>query len=317
MKHFNIVSFYEGQSLLTGVKCLVKETGGGVRIYEDSVCGNYAVTADLKDAIDDDRIQKERLVFVLSEKSRRYGKQYLLTLNGGSSRDEFEAVRISDFLSNYPASALDKLDRALINLSWGIDSVGDSIDVEVQKAPYLYALDYKSALGILEELQALGFIFVTRVADGILYQVRIISGGWRRLQFLEAGNLESTQAFLAMWFDAEMDSVAKVVEETVCAFEGFTCRRIDQKEHNNKICDEIVAEIKCSRFLIADFTGNRGGVYFEAGFALGLGIPVIWTVREDHLDQVHFDTNHYNHITYSNPEELRKKLQNRIRATIL
>ncbi len=37
------------------------------------------------------------------------------------------------------------------------------------------------------------------------------------------------------------------------------------------------------RFMIADFTGHRGGVYFEAGFAHGLGIPVIWTCREDQL----------------------------------
>ena len=42
----------------------------------------------------------------------------------------------------------------------------------------------------------------------------------------------------------------------------------------NKIDDEIVAEIRRSKFIIADFShgsdGARGGVYFEAGFAHGL-----------------------------------------------
>lgn len=68
--------------------------------------------------------------------------------------------------------------------------------------------------------------------------------------------------------------------------------------------------------MIADFTGNRNGVYFEAGFAMGLGIPVIWTCRKDHIDNVHFDTRQYNHIVWETPEELREKLTYRIEATI-
>ena len=43
-------------------------------------------------------------------------------------------------------------------------------------------------------------------------------------------------------------------------------------------------QIRKSKFLIADFTGQRGGVYYEAGFAYGLGLPVIWTCRKDWFD---------------------------------
>ncbi len=96
--------------------------------------------------------------------------------------------------------------------------------------------------------------------------------------------------------------------------------RIDQKEHINKIDDEIIAGIKQSRFLVADFThgedGARGGVYYEAGFAHGLGLPVIFTCQKDSVDKLHFDTNHYNHIVWTTPEELREKLKNRILAVI-
>ncbi|MGO4195686.1 hypothetical protein AB4Z13_10000, partial [Rhizobium sp. YAF28] len=103
---------------------------------------------------------------------------------------------------------------------------------------------------------------------------------------------------------------------------------IDQKEHSNKIDDEIIAEIRRSKFLIADFTCGlvgsgegitaipRGGVYYEAGFAQGLGIPVIWCCREDHINHVHFDTRQFNHITWKTPEELREKLKNRISAVL-
>ena len=60
----------------------------------------------------------------------------------------------------------------------------------------------------------------------------------------------------------------------------------------------------------------RGGVYFEAGFALGLDIPVIWTVHKPQLEQIHFDARQYNFIAYETADELRAKLKHRIDATI-
>jgi hypothetical protein len=50
---------------------------------------------------------------------------------------------------------------------------------------------------------------------------------------------------------------------------GYNAMRTDLQEHNEKICDSIIAEIRKSRFLGADFIGHRGGVYFEFGFAKG------------------------------------------------
>jgi nucleoside 2-deoxyribosyltransferase len=80
---------------------------------------------------------------------------------------------------------------------------------------------------------------------------------------------------------------------------------------------QIIADIRRSKFLIADFTGHRGGVYFEAGFALGLGLPVIWTCRKEELDKLHFDIRQYNFIDWETDGELQERLTNRIRATIL
>jgi hypothetical protein len=71
--------------------------------------------------------------------------------------------------------------------------------------------------------------------------------------------------------------------------------------------------------LIADFSGLRSGVFYEAGFAKGLGREVVFTVREADVEKLkeHFDTRQYNHIVYDSPEDLRKKLYNRIGATIV
>lgn len=76
-------------------------------------------------------------------------------------------------------------------------------------------------------------------------------------------------------------------------------------------------------------TGYRGGVYYEAGYAKGLGKEVIITCRRDWYEgekagagnsgkeKIHFDINHINIIQWSTPEELKERLIKRIKATIL
>lgn len=147
---------------------------------------------------------------------------------------------------------------------------------------------------------------------------RITLQGWKRIEEIQARHPDSRQAFVAMWFDQELTSAwAEGFKPGIEDSQYFKALRIDKKEHSNKIDDEIVAEIRRSGLLVADFTGNRGGVYFEAGLAQGLGIPVIWTCKRDHLNNVHFDTRQYNHIDWQTPAELRSRLDQRIRATLL
>jgi len=70
------------------------------------------------------------------------------------------------------------------------------------------------------------------------------------------------------------------------------------------------------RFIIADFTQQKHGVYFEAGYGLGYGLPVIYTCSEVDFADSHFDTNHYPHIIYSDLESFKEQLKNRILARI-
>ena len=99
---------------------------------------------------------------------------------------------------------------------------------------------------------------------------------------------------------------------------GFDPFVIRDGEFLGKICDRIVAEIRRSRFLVADVTGGRLAVAFEAGFAMGLGLPVIWTCREDAGDMIsnNFDVRQYNHIVWKDHDDLKERLLRRIQATI-
>ena len=145
---------------------------------------------------------------------------------------------------------------------------------------------------------------------------RITPSGYRQVEEGMISTGDSKQAFVAMWFDNELNEVfesgfAKAIEQS-----GYIPFRIDRKEHNQKIDDEIIAEIRKSKFLVADFTGHRGGVYFEAGFAMGLGLPIIWTCRRSDVSQLHFDIRQYNCIDWLTQDDLAGRLSNRIVALL-
>jgi nucleoside 2-deoxyribosyltransferase len=146
---------------------------------------------------------------------------------------------------------------------------------------------------------------------------RITPKGWAAIDALRKASPESRIGFIAMWFDHSVDPAHLAIEAGIRSA-GYEPLRIDRKEHNNKIDDEIVAGIRRSKFLVADFTGQRGGVYFEAGLAMGLGLPVVWLCRKDEVSQIHFDTRQYNCILWEPDKlaDLSKALQNRIEATI-
>lgn len=149
--------------------------------------------------------------------------------------------------------------------------------------------------------------------DGSDLEATITLTGWTHLA---SEGRSSRRAFVAMAFAPDLDSAFRDGIAPAIRDSNYEPVRVDRLEHNEKICDRIIAEIHRSRFMIADVTLQRQGVYFEAGFGAGLGLPVIWSCRQNDLGNVHFDTRQYNHIVWESPVELRTRLRDRIAATI-
>lgn len=193
-------------------------------------------------------------------------------------------------------------------LSWiGISSAND-----VQELNWL----------IREFLVARGFVEVTRKAEIFegegSYPLILTPAGWAEVERLKGVNLESVLGFVAMSFHPEFTELYDQAIAPGIRAAGYEPLRVDRKEHSNRIDDEIIATIKRSRFLVADFTAQRGGIYFEAGYALGLGLRVIWSVRADELENVHFDNRQYNFVRWQPGEweAVQRALKNRIEATV-
>lgn len=171
-------------------------------------------------------------------------------------------------------------------------------------------------LGLMEE----GLVPETKIGVGSEANVTLSFKGWHKFEELRRGISTGKKAFMAMPFgknniDNIVDNYFRIaVRET-----GFKLTRLDDEPKAGLIDDRLRVEIKTSRFLIADLTYDNNGAYWEAGYAEGLGKPVIYTCAKEHFQKgTHFDTNHHLTVIWDEekPEEAVYQLKATIRATL-
>lgn len=155
-----------------------------------------------------------------------------------------------------------------------------------------------------------------RVIEVIAFSTGLLRDCVRRLKRAISVNSFSRDCFVAMWFDPSMEDVYQCGIYKPLKDIGFNPIRVDKIEHNDRIDHVIFDLIRRSRFVVADFTGNRAGVYYESGFASGLGLPVIHTCRRDSFKERHFDVLTINTIVYDTAEALASDLRRRVVETI-
>ncbi|MNJ51638.1 hypothetical protein D3C77_469480 [compost metagenome] len=92
---------------------------------------------------------------------------------------------------------------------------------------------------------------------------------------------------------------------------GYQPRLLTQAKTQNseKYSLELIAD---SKLVIADLTNQSPEVYFAAGYALGLKIPVIWTVKSSDADIFPVKIKEIRPIVWNTVEELTVILQQRL-----
>lgn len=274
------------------------------------VCGDYIAAERVARMLMEVRHKAEkpsRESYILSGLTRKHhekgGRLYL--------RDLEEALKLAPNIKG----PLDAIDQILLHIHDAITTHDEKLFLSpAENYPIAYARNADEFSFYLDKAAELGYL--ERPENRTKHCYRLSLEGWRRTNELKKTKANPRQAFVAMWFDDEIRPIFKQGISPALRSTGYNPLRIDMKEHNDMIDDQIVAEIKKSGLLVADFTGQRAGVYFEAGLAMGLGIPVIWTCRNDEFSKLHFDTRQYNHIGWESAEDLREKLTHRIEATL-
>ena len=233
--------------------------------------------------------------------------------------DRLTIITIQELLRRQPGSVPERIERTLCNLA-RLSRVGGSVvTLDSSDVSLFFANTSREGEFHAQTLNEYGYIKLVTTSP---WEVIVTARGWARFEELTAGKASpNNPAFVAMWFGgpSELQAMQQLYELGISpAIEdaGYKAARVDLVEHNEYIMDEVLGGIRRAPFVVADFTGHRNGVYFEAGFTRGLGIPVICTCREDCFDKAHFDTQQLNHIRWNTPAELRQRLSNRILGTI-
>jgi hypothetical protein len=179
-----------------------------------------------------------------------------------------------------------------------------------------YSVNYEALSSLFHILAHEKLIDVRTDHFDQVSNIKMLAKGLLAAEALNAQGSNSSQGFVAMSFDDSLREAWVSGFDPAIRSAGYQPMRIDAKEYVGGITDEIMAEIRRSRFVVADYTGQKNGVYFEAGFALRLGLIVIPTCQADEVASLHFDIRHLNTLTWNDPAELSNLLANRIRAVL-
>lgn len=221
----------------------------------------------------------------------------------------------------FPKTEEERINRTLLNMpgcgAWFGRYLDMASERQFHKAAF-FSEDYEVMEYILAALRAAGYIEYKPMGS----QLRVTPSGWNRIGDLRRG-LESSkpwQVFVAMPFE---DSLKPAFDEGIdkaLKSLGYEALRVDVRPKTGDIPARILAEIRNSSFIIADFTLQNRGVYFEAGFAEGIEKPIIFTCRKDCFNlsskkdthRPHFDLRNRYFILWSDPQELYQVLVDRV-----
>jgi hypothetical protein len=224
-----------------------------------------------------------------------------------------------DLLKNVPQySTTTKLRRLLEAIARQWPDIGQKIQWDKLRARMLRTrVPAKS----LEELQ---FLIDALVGQGLLDQVQklpahefwggISLAGWQTLEPVGGG--VKGRCFVAMSFHEDLDVAYHTGIRLGIEDAGLDPRRMKEIATTEKICDRLLAEIRAAECIVADLTRFRPNVLFEAGYALALVKPVIYTCQADEAEEAtnHFDTRQYPYLKWTAPEDLRITIRDRLRG---
>jgi hypothetical protein len=127
--------------------------------------------------------------------------------------------------------------------------------------------------------------------------------GWELYEAGKRGKFAGNYGFIAMQFGDEiLDPFVKDVLKPIVKAK-LKIEVVDMRDSSKSgVIDNIMREcIRDSKFVLVDLTHENSGAYWEAGYAEGLGKPVIYLCERTKFEEekTHFDTNHCTTVMWS------------------
>lgn len=119
--------------------------------------------------------------------------------------------------------------------------------------------------------------------------------GWEVWEAERHGQVAGSHGFIALKFgDPELDRFLRDAIKPAVLTLGYTLEDMRDAARAGVIDNVMRARIRDAAFVLVDLTHANAGAYWEAGYAEGLGKPVLYLCKKSVFDEqgTHFDTNH-------------------------
>lgn len=282
--------------------------------YECERCGQYKAS-DMLMHFSDVGEKLREVGYILSGLTRELQET-------GGKPPSFTPENYEAFTKRFPVPDInnigEKIQKLLQRVREKTDYFGEDIELgNIETVvPLAYAKNAKELIAIFT-LMTEKRVAKIGVTDGSV-KIALTANGWDLTNQLGDKNKESDRGFVAVWFHDSMNENIDAAEQAITE-SGFRAICIRDEHFSERIMDKALGEIRRSRFVIVDLTGNRGSVFFEAGFAHGLGIETIYVYCEEHNGEVtnlEFYVKHYQCYKYKTPSDLKETLKAAIAARI-
>lgn len=230
----------------------------------------------------------------------------------------------------YPKSFSEKIDRILLYLHKHAPHIGQTVRFS-QEALYsfLFIERYELSSGkpVLRSdddlLQEGNFILSCLAEQGYIQNyivmscdrtppITLMTSAYARIDEIQRNTANGKNVLVAMSFK-DTEKLREAIREGIRSA-GYIAIFIDEVQHNELITPELLKHIRDSKFVVVDLTHKNNGAYFEEGYAMGLGKPVIQLCKQG--TQLHFDIAQKNTIMWASEDDISEQLKNRIAATI-
>jgi hypothetical protein len=148
------------------------------------------------------------------------------------------------------------------------------------------------------------------LAQEIAVQVVSMLGNRPQAQRDGVETSDDSLVFVISSFTPEMEPSYLAITSAAQAV-GLHAERVKDIPGDYRITDLILRMIRQARFIVADLTHERPNVYFELGYARGLGKTVITILRSG--ASIHFDVRDWTYIEYFDSRPLENDLLQRFR----
>lgn len=285
-----------------------------------NICGKFNASFNFNDdAPHTSLVSLRRLDIQGAIREKNYQSIPVSLINDNEQKENCCTVNQLLQSVSIPKNPKQRIDKFLLYLAKESEK-----DENLGRINIRYKLDYPLAycngrkfLDLLSDMiTPLGYI-ETPLSSGET-ECRITLAGWDRVEELQKTNSILTQGFVACSFSKDhntyLDAIVKGIEES-----GYDSMCIKDEHYSETILDKGLGEIRKSKFIVADLTHERPSVMIEVGFALGLGIDVIFVVKkeyEDKKEKLEFYSQNYNVSRYMDAEHLTEIVSSAISARL-